>query len=207
MAKIAERSGVSLSTVSLALRDRRGVDPDTPEQVREMARNCGYIPPKRTSPYTPALKNIRRHRPGQRRDIFPDFNARGQARDGRTGLADACRPDRASRVQPWENHRLSAPDRAGIGSGRLIGTWILDSQITAYDGDANTMAAIIRSALPDVPWEERPENCSDVVWRAARAPAIPRDLLLHSNNIINSAVVPYEDGGCGVFRVHNKVCA
>jgi DNA-binding LacI/PurR family transcriptional regulator len=58
MAKIAERSGVSLSTVSLALRDRPGVGPDTRQRVLEVARNLGYIPQKRAFPYTPALTNI-----------------------------------------------------------------------------------------------------------------------------------------------------
>lgn len=58
MAKIAERSGVSLSTVSLVLRDKPGVGPNTRQRVLEVARNLGYIPPKRTSPYTPALTNI-----------------------------------------------------------------------------------------------------------------------------------------------------
>ncbi len=58
MAEIAERSGVSLSTVSLALRDKAGIGSDTRQRVLEVAKELGYIAPERTSPYTPALTNI-----------------------------------------------------------------------------------------------------------------------------------------------------
>ncbi len=60
------------------------------------------------------------------------------------------------------------------------------------------------TALPNMPWEERPTTCSDVVWRSTQNPIIPRDLLPTSNSIFNSAVVPFEDGFAGVFRVDNK---
>ena len=63
---------------------------------------------------------------------------------------------------------------------------------------------IIGPALPNIPWEERPEGCSDVVWRSGRNPIIPRDLIPCSNSIFNSAVVPFGDGFAGVFRVDNK---
>ncbi len=52
-----------------------------------------------------------------------------------------------------------------------------------------------------IPWEERPAGSSAVVWRSARNPIIPRDLLPRSNSIFNSAVVPFEDGFAGVFRI------
>lgn len=63
---------------------------------------------------------------------------------------------------------------------------------------------IIGSALPNIPWEERPAGCSDVVWRSSRNPIIPRDLIPCSNSIFNSAVVPFGDAFAGVFRVDNK---
>jgi beta-1,4-mannooligosaccharide/beta-1,4-mannosyl-N-acetylglucosamine phosphorylase len=59
-------------------------------------------------------------------------------------------------------------------------------------------------ALPNIPWEERPDSSNEVVWRSTRNPIIPRDLLPTSNSIFNSAVVPFEDGFAGVFRVDNK---
>ncbi len=63
---------------------------------------------------------------------------------------------------------------------------------------------IIGKALPNIPWEDRPPGCDDIVWRSAQNPIIPRDLLPTSNSIFNSAVVPFEDGFAGVFRVDNK---
>lgn len=58
MAEIAERSGVSLATVSLVLRDKPGVGADTRQRVLEVARELGYIPRQQTSPYTPPLATI-----------------------------------------------------------------------------------------------------------------------------------------------------
>lgn len=63
---------------------------------------------------------------------------------------------------------------------------------------------IIGEALINIPWEARPPDCDDVVWRSAQNPIIPRDLLPTSNSIFNSAVVPFADGFAGVFRVDNK---
>lgn len=54
--------------------------------------------------------------------------------------------------------------------------------------------------LPDMPWEDRPEGCSDVIWRYSQNPVIPRNLLPMSNSIFNSAVVPFKRGYAGVFR-------
>ena len=43
-----------------------------------------------------------------------------------------------------------------------------------------------------------------MLWRSSRNPIIPRDLLPRSNSIFNSAVVPFEDGFAGVFRVDDR---
>jgi beta-1,4-mannooligosaccharide/beta-1,4-mannosyl-N-acetylglucosamine phosphorylase len=59
-------------------------------------------------------------------------------------------------------------------------------------------------ALPNIPWEDRPAGNNDVLWRSARNPIIPHDLIPSSNSIFNSAVVPFEDGFAGVFRCDNK---
>jgi beta-1,4-mannooligosaccharide/beta-1,4-mannosyl-N-acetylglucosamine phosphorylase len=71
-------------------------------------------------------------------------------------------------------------------------------------GDMNKLPTIMGPTLPNIPWEDKPEDCSDVMWRSERNPIIPRDLLSCSNSIFNSAVVPYEDGFAGVFRVDDK---
>ena len=55
-------------------------------------------------------------------------------------------------------------------------------------------------ALHNIPWEERPPGCTEVVWRSERNPIITRDAVPEANSIFNSAVVPFEDGFAGVFR-------
>lgn len=68
----------------------------------------------------------------------------------------------------------------------------------------NTKPTIIGPVLPNMPWEEKPTGCQDVLWRFQCNPIIPRDLIPSSNSIFNSAVVPYQDGFAGVFRCDDK---
>jgi beta-1,4-mannooligosaccharide/beta-1,4-mannosyl-N-acetylglucosamine phosphorylase len=67
-----------------------------------------------------------------------------------------------------------------------------------------TSVKLIGAALSNIPWEERPDGCSDVVWRSSKNPVIPRDLIPSSNSIFNSAVVAYEGEFRGVFRCDDK---
>jgi len=60
------------------------------------------------------------------------------------------------------------------------------------------------SALPNIPWEGRPEAEYNVVWRYSKNPIIPRDLIPSSNSIFNSAVVRFEGRFAGVFRCDNR---
>lgn len=64
--------------------------------------------------------------------------------------------------------------------------------------------AIITGNCSKLPWQERRQNCKDVVWRYSDNPVIPRDLIPCSNSIFNSAVVSFEDGFAGIFRVDTK---
>ncbi|MCD8265163.1 MAG: glycoside hydrolase family 130 protein [Tannerellaceae bacterium] len=59
---------------------------------------------------------------------------------------------------------------------------------------------ITGSALPGMPWEDRPAGCKDVMWRYSANPVIPWDILPTSNSMFNSAVVPFKDGYAGVFQ-------
>ncbi len=59
---------------------------------------------------------------------------------------------------------------------------------------------VVGSPLPNMPWEDRPVGCKDVVWRYSKNPVIPRDIIPTSNSVFNSAVVPFKDGYAGVFR-------
>lgn len=63
---------------------------------------------------------------------------------------------------------------------------------------------ILGAALPNIPWQEKPAGCKDVVWRYDKNPIIPRDLIPTSNSIFNSAVVPYKGEFRGVFRCDDK---
>lgn len=63
---------------------------------------------------------------------------------------------------------------------------------------------IVGEALPNIPWQDRPKGCSDVLWRYDQNPVIPRNLIPCANSIFNSAVVPYNGEFRGVFRVDNK---
>lgn len=63
---------------------------------------------------------------------------------------------------------------------------------------------IVGSALPNIPWAERPAECQDAVWRFAGNPIIHRDATPTSNSVFNSAAVPFEDGFAGVFRCDNR---
>ena len=67
-----------------------------------------------------------------------------------------------------------------------------------------TSAEIIGADLPNIPWEERPQGCRDVVWRFSGNPVIPRDLIPSANSIFNSAVVPYHGEFRGVFRCDDR---
>jgi len=57
------------------------------------------------------------------------------------------------------------------------------------------------TAIPNLPWEDRPAGFDGVIWRYSRNPVIPRDATPRSNSIFNSAVVPYQGRFAGVFRV------
>ena len=45
-----------------------------------------------------------------------------------------------------------------------------------------------------MPWQDRPEGCTNVVWRYSENPVIDRYSIPSSNSIFNSAVVPFGDG-------------
>ena len=62
---------------------------------------------------------------------------------------------------------------------------------------------VVGSELPNIPWEERPQGHSEVLWRSNRNPIITRDAVRGANSIFNSAVVPFGAGFAGVFRCDN----
>ncbi len=62
------------------------------------------------------------------------------------------------------------------------------------------MKILNEEIISNLPWEDKPENCGDVVWRSKRNPIITRDAIKNSNSIFNSAVVKFGDKFVGVFR-------
>jgi len=63
---------------------------------------------------------------------------------------------------------------------------------------------LVGEALPNLPWQPRPSGSSDVVWRYAQNPVIPRHASPTADSIYNSAVVPFRGGFAGVFRVDDR---
>lgn len=55
-------------------------------------------------------------------------------------------------------------------------------------------------SLPNLPWQERPADCTAPVWRYQENPIISRNPIPGVARIFNSAVIPYEDAFVGVFR-------
>ena len=45
-------------------------------------------------------------------------------------------------------------------------------------------------ALPNIPWQDKPDGYAGVVWRDTRNPIIPRSPFPTANSVFNSAVVP-----------------
>ena len=66
------------------------------------------------------------------------------------------------------------------------------------------MAKIIGNALPNIPWQDKPENLDAPVWRYTENPIINRHDQKNANSIFNSAVVPFEDGFAGIFRCDSR---
>ena len=52
----------------------------------------------------------------------------------------------------------------------------------------------------NIPWEDKPKDCSSPVWRYSKNPIIKRNPIKNVARIFNSAVLPYEGGFIGVFR-------
>lgn len=63
---------------------------------------------------------------------------------------------------------------------------------------------IYGETIPNIPWEAKPKDCSDVVWRSAVNPVIDNKKVFMADRIYNSGVVPFNSGFAGVFRVDDK---
>ena len=60
---------------------------------------------------------------------------------------------------------------------------------------------MISPAVPNMPWQERPEGLKDApIWRYTENPIIGRNPVKGVARIFNSAVMPYGDEFIGVDR-------
>ena len=59
---------------------------------------------------------------------------------------------------------------------------------------------IIGDALPNIPWEEKPKSCIDVMWRFSGNPVINWNPIPKAARIFNSAVLPNNGEFVGTFR-------
>lgn len=66
------------------------------------------------------------------------------------------------------------------------------------------MAKLKTGSLPNIPWQDKPANIVDPIWRYDQNPVIPRNAIPSSNSIFNSAVTPFEGKFAGVFRCDSK---
>ena len=59
---------------------------------------------------------------------------------------------------------------------------------------------IISAPLSNIPWQDKPSDCTAPVWGYSGNPIIGRNPLPDVARVFNSAVAPFENGFIGVFR-------
>ena len=63
---------------------------------------------------------------------------------------------------------------------------------------------IVGTAVPNLPWEDKPAGCREVVWRYSGNPIIGWNPVGRVARIFNSAAIPYEGAFVGVFRADHR---
>jgi beta-1,4-mannooligosaccharide/beta-1,4-mannosyl-N-acetylglucosamine phosphorylase len=63
---------------------------------------------------------------------------------------------------------------------------------------------IIEKGVKNIPWQDKPSDCTQVVWRYDANPIIGWNPIPSAARIYNSAVVPYKGEFAGVFRADHK---
>ena len=62
---------------------------------------------------------------------------------------------------------------------------------------------ILGKAIPNLPWEDKPVNCTDVVWRFSQNPIIPRNPFPGAQGVYNSAAIAFGNEFIGIMRVEH----
>ncbi len=63
-----------------------------------------------------------------------------------------------------------------------------------------TIKKIIDEPISNLPWEDKPVDCTDIVWRYSANPILTWNPIPKAARIYNSAVLPYKGQFVGVFR-------
>lgn len=63
---------------------------------------------------------------------------------------------------------------------------------------------ILGPELPNIPWEDKPKGCLDVVWRYSGNPILDWNPIPKAARIFNSAVLPYKGEFVGIFRADQR---
>ena len=63
---------------------------------------------------------------------------------------------------------------------------------------------IVGKALSNIPWENKPEGCNDVIWRFSGNPVIDWNPIPTASRVYNSAITPFGKAFAGVFRGDQK---
>lgn len=63
---------------------------------------------------------------------------------------------------------------------------------------------IVGTAVPNLPWEDKPAGCRDVMWRYSGNPIIGWNPVGRAARIFNSAAIPLDGGFAGVFRADHR---
>jgi beta-1,4-mannooligosaccharide/beta-1,4-mannosyl-N-acetylglucosamine phosphorylase len=69
---------------------------------------------------------------------------------------------------------------------------------------ATSAPSILGPSLPNIPWQDRPAHCSDVVWRYDANPIIGWNPVGRAARVFNSAAWPHEGAFVGVFRADHR---
>jgi beta-1,4-mannooligosaccharide/beta-1,4-mannosyl-N-acetylglucosamine phosphorylase len=63
---------------------------------------------------------------------------------------------------------------------------------------------IIGDNLPNIPWEDKLKESSDIIWRYSRNPILGWNPIPRAARIFNSAVAPFDGEFVGIFRADQK---
>jgi beta-1,4-mannooligosaccharide/beta-1,4-mannosyl-N-acetylglucosamine phosphorylase len=63
---------------------------------------------------------------------------------------------------------------------------------------------IIGKPLPNLPWQDKPKDFPNVMWRYDKNPVIGRNVIQSGGRIFNSAIISYNGEFIGVFRADHR---